>query len=68
MERQLTHDGDPRLARHLANCQVKPTPHGDVIVKADKDSPAKIDLAVAAVVAYSRAHVAMAPRSPLVVL
>jgi phage terminase large subunit-like protein len=68
MERQLTHDGDPRLARHLANCQVKPTPHGDVIVKADKDSPAKIDLAVAAVVAYSRAHVATAPRSPLVVL
>lgn len=68
MERHLSHDGDSRLARHLANCQIKPTPHGDVIVKADKDSPAKIDLAVAAVIAYSRASLATAPRSPLVVL
>jgi phage terminase large subunit-like protein len=68
MERQLTHDGDARLARHLGNAIVKPTAHGDVITKPDPDSPAKIDLAVAAVVAYSRAHVATAPRSPLVVL
>jgi hypothetical protein len=31
---------------------------GDLISKADKDSPAKIDLAVAAVIAYSRASLA----------
>jgi phage terminase large subunit-like protein len=47
---------------------VKPTLYGDVITKPDKDSPAKIDLAVAAVIAYSRASLAVPPRSPLVVL
>jgi len=52
MEGALSHDGDPRLARHLANCVVKPTPLGDVITKADKDSPAKIDLAIAAAMAH----------------
>jgi phage terminase large subunit-like protein len=53
MEGALTHDGDPRLARHVSNAVVKPSPLGDYITKADKDSPAKIDLAVAAVIAYS---------------
>lgn len=53
----LTHDGDPRLARHIANCVVKPSPQGDYVTKADKDSPAKIDLAVAAVIAFSAAAV-----------
>lgn len=61
MEHGLTHDGDPRLARHVANAVVKSSPQGDYITKADKDSPAKIDLAVAAVIAYSRAS--MAPES-----
>jgi phage terminase large subunit-like protein len=56
MEGALTHDGDPRLARHVANCVVKQTPQGDVITKLDKDSPAKIDLAIAAVLAYHRAQ------------
>lgn len=68
VEKQLTHSGDDRLARHLANCVVKPTPYGDVITKPDKDSPAKIDLAVAAVIAYSRAAPATKPRPKLVVL
>jgi phage terminase large subunit-like protein len=54
-EGQLTHDGDPRMARHIANTVVKTSPQGDFITKADKDSPAKIDLAVAAVVAFSEA-------------
>jgi phage terminase large subunit-like protein len=59
MDRMLTHDGDARLARHLGNAVVKPSPQGDYITKVDKDSPAKIDLAVAAVLAFdavSRAH------------
>lgn len=51
----LTHDGDPRLAQHLANCRTKPTPGGDVVVKESKDSPRKIDLAVGAVLAYAQA-------------
>jgi phage terminase large subunit-like protein len=69
MDSKLTHDGDPRLARHLANCVVKPSPQGDYVTKVDKDSPAKIDLAVASIIAYSRASVSIdKPRSSLVVL
>ena len=52
MERSLSHDGDPRLARHVSNAVVKTSPAGDYVTKADKDSPAKIDLAVAAIMAY----------------
>lgn len=55
VEGQLSHDGDPRMARHIANTVVKTSPQGDFITKADKDSPAKIDLAVAAVVGFSEA-------------
>lgn len=60
MDQRVTHDGDPRLARHVANCVVKTSSQGDVITKADKDSPAKIDLAVAA----SIAHLAMVQAAP----
>lgn len=55
LEGTLSHDGDPRLARHVSNAVVRSSPVGDVITKPDKDSPAKIDLAVAAVVAFDRA-------------
>lgn len=68
MERTLSHDGDPRLARHLSNCVVKPSPEGDYVTKADKNSPAKIDLAVAAIIAHSRASIAPGPKPALVVL
>ena len=61
MERSLSHDGDPRLARHVSNAVVKSSPLGDYITKADKDSPAKIDLAVAAVIAH---HAAATTRRP----
>ncbi len=59
----LTHDGDPRLARHLANAKLKETPEGAYIVKDGRNSPRKIDLAVAAVIAYDRAswHTSNAP-------
>jgi phage terminase large subunit-like protein len=62
LEGGLSHDGDPRLARHVANAVVKPSPLGDYITKADKDSPAKIDLAVAAVIAYHAAATSPPPR------
>ncbi|MGH3735842.1 MAG: terminase large subunit domain-containing protein [Micromonosporaceae bacterium] len=68
LEQTLTHDADPRLARHIGNAVVKTSPQGDYITKVDKDSPAKIDLAVASVIAYSRASVATRKRSPAVVL
>lgn len=50
----ISHDGDPRLARHLANAVVKETADGRYITKDGPSSPRKIDLAVAAVVALDR--------------
>lgn len=55
----LTHDGDKRLARHVTNAVVKASPQGDYITKPDPHSPAKIDLAVAAVVAFHAASAAV---------
>ena len=52
---QLEHDADPRLARHLSNAITKDTPAGSYITKESHASPKKIDLAVAAVIAYDRA-------------
>lgn len=55
VEGNLAHDGDQRLARHLANATVKSTVDGKYITKDHPDSPRKIDLAVAAVVAHDQA-------------
>lgn len=51
----LTHDGDSRLQRHINNCVVKTDSRGPRIVKEQKDSPRKIDIAVAAVIAHDLA-------------
>lgn len=51
----VTHDGDERLANHVAHCVAKPTPQGDLVSKDKRGSPRKIDAAVAAIVAYDRA-------------
>lgn len=51
----ITHDGNPALARHIANCRTKETRWGLVVRKESKDSPKRIDLAVAAIVARHRA-------------
>lgn len=48
----VTHDGDPVLTRHIANAHVKETRWGVVITKEHKDSPRRIDAAVAAVLAH----------------
>jgi phage terminase large subunit-like protein len=55
--RALTHSGDRRLARHLANAMLKVDSRGQRIVKEHKTSTRKIDLAVAAVMAVDRATV-----------
>jgi phage terminase large subunit-like protein len=51
----ITHDGDPTLTRHIANARQKETRWGVVITKEHKDSPRKIDAAVAAVLAHDGA-------------
>lgn len=53
--RQISHDGDPRLARHLENAQLKTDSRGSRLAKDAKNSPRKIDLGVAAVMAVDRA-------------
>lgn len=53
IEGRLTHDGDPRLARHIDNAVLKDDFRGARIIKQQRG--AKIDLAVAAVMAHSRA-------------
>jgi phage terminase large subunit-like protein len=51
---QVTHSGDPRLARHVANCTLREDSRGTRVVKEHKTSPRRIDLAVAAVMAHDR--------------
>jgi hypothetical protein len=46
-ERQFTHDGDSRMARHVANARRRPSKWGVVSIgKESPDTPRKIDLAV----------------------
>jgi phage terminase large subunit-like protein len=53
---QLAHDRDPRLARHVGNCMLKTDSRGSRLAKESKSSARKIDLAVAAVMAFDRAQ------------
>jgi phage terminase large subunit-like protein len=52
---ELTHDGDPRLARHMANAILKADSRGARLAKEHKDTKRRIDAAVAAVMAVHRA-------------
>lgn len=54
-ESKLVHDNDPVLARHLGNAVIKTDQLGPRIVKENRNSPRKIDAAVAAVMAVDRA-------------
>ena len=54
VEQTLSHDGDARLARHLTNATVKEDQYGTRIVK--KAQGQKIDLAIAAIIAFDRAN------------
>lgn len=51
----VSHSGDPRLARHVGNCVLKVDQRGARLSKDTRNSPRKIDLAVAAVMAFDRA-------------
>jgi phage terminase large subunit-like protein len=61
MNGSLSHDGDGRLARHVANCVLKTDARGSRIVKDSKTSVRKIDLAVSAVMAFERARSSEGP-------
>ncbi len=61
-EQEITHDGDARLAAHVAHCIAKSTAHGDVVVKDKRMSTRKIDAAIAAIIAADRAAFHAAPR------
>jgi phage terminase large subunit-like protein len=52
---KLVHDGDARLTRHLENAQLKTDSRGSRLMKDARESPRKIDLAVASVMAVDRA-------------
>lgn len=51
----VTHSGDPRLARHVSNATVKTDQRGTRIYKKNGDRGRRIDLAVCAIMAHSRA-------------
>jgi phage terminase large subunit-like protein len=61
MQRKLSHDGSGNLTRHLANAVVRETSDGAYITKDGRNSPRKIDLAVAAVMAYQASLSATVP-------
>ena len=55
MAHTLTHSGDEDLSRHVANAVLKNTPRGSYLTKESRASDRKIDLAIAAVMAFDRA-------------
>jgi phage terminase large subunit-like protein len=55
VNQQLTHSGDSRLARHVGNAVLREDARGARLAKERKDSPRRIDAAVAAVMAHDRA-------------
>ena len=69
IDQQMTYDGDPRLVEHVNNCVPKATALGDLVHKDKRNSTRKIDLAVAAIVAFDRAawHLANPPKRRRVV-
>ncbi len=63
-EGEITHDGDERLAAHIAHAVAKPTPHGDIVTKDKRMSTRKIDAAIAAIIAADRAAYHATTRRP----
>ena len=55
VEKQLVHDGNPTLARHLDNCIIKSDAKGTRVTKEHNNSKRKIDAAIAFIIAFDRA-------------
>jgi hypothetical protein len=59
----LSHDGNATLALHAANVVTRDTPHGVIPVKRSKNSQAKIDALIAALIAHAHAaHLSNQPK------
>jgi len=56
LDKELSHDGDPVLARHVSNTVLKTDARGSRITKEYKSSSRYIDLTVASVIALGRAR------------
>jgi phage terminase large subunit-like protein len=61
MNKSVTQSGDVRLARHIGNAVLKADSRGTRIYKEHKHSQRRIDLAVAAVMAFDRAATPAVP-------
>jgi len=55
VNKNITHDGDARLARHIGNAQLRTDNRGSRLAKEAKGSKRRIDLAVSSVMALERA-------------
>ena len=55
VNKQLTHNGDPQLARHVGNATLRVDQRGSRLAKEKRGSTRRIDLAVASVMALERA-------------
>lgn len=55
VNQEITHDGSEAMAAHFAHATAKTTAAGDLLQKDKRNSPRKIDAAVAAVIALDRA-------------
>ena len=55
LERQMTHDGNPALTRHVSNCVLVNDSRGMRVKKEHRSSDRKIDAAVASIMALERA-------------
>lgn len=60
----FTHDGNPVLARHIANARERSNRYGTSIGKESRDSPLKIDLAVCTVGARMVRNLVLAASPP----
>ena len=63
VNQSFTHDGDERLARHIANCVTKQSSRGVMVAKAS--SRRKVDAAVASIFGYDRATQPAPPKPPI---
>lgn len=64
VNRAVSHSGDARLARHMANAKLRESSRGAQLTKEHKHSRRRIDLAVAAVMAHDRACYLAGVRTP----
>ena len=55
VNRTVSHSGDPRLNRHVANATVRTDSRGTRVYKESKHSTRRIDLAVCAIMAHAAA-------------